>query len=49
MGALNAPDLNTPDLHKILSNDIIKNVKDEQAQCPNLHAQKVEDESQYVP
>jgi hypothetical protein len=27
MGALNAPDLNTPDLHKILTDDIIKNVK----------------------
>jgi hypothetical protein len=27
MGALNAPDLNTPDLHKILTDDIIKNVE----------------------
>src|SRR5690348_14736834 len=27
MGALNAPNLNTPDLHKILTDDIIKNVE----------------------
>jgi hypothetical protein len=57
MGALNAPDLNTPDPHKILTNDIIKDVEIDlmlrqrlnKHNTPNLHAQRVGDESQYVP